>query len=168
MIRYLCRVFVPAALLALCACGKAPDSAGPATFEQKVERGRYLVAIAGCGECHNPGGPLRQITPESESLTGTDIGFRGPWGTSYPVNLRKKAAMFNEEAYVKTMKSRGGQPPMPWASLHAMKDEDLASLYAYLKFLGPAGDNAPDALLDPKIEPKTAYIEMMPKNLPAP
>ena len=51
--------------------------------DNEIERGRYVVAISGCNDCHThrfllSGGK----TPEKEWLTGSTMGWRGPWGTS--------------------------------------------------------------------------------------
>lgn len=34
--------------------------------------------------------------PEGEWLTGDVVGFRGPWGTSYPTNLRLSLGAMTE------------------------------------------------------------------------
>ena len=54
-----------------------------------VQAGRYAIRFAGCNDCHTPGwGESSGATPESKWMTGSDIGFRGPWGTVYPKNVR--------------------------------------------------------------------------------
>ena len=65
----------------------------PALAQQKgdpqVARGRYLITIAGCNDCHTPNYPQSGgKTPEKEWLTGDALGWRGPWGTTYAPNLR--------------------------------------------------------------------------------
>src|ERR1700744_3632706 len=53
------------------------------------KRGRYLAVIAGCNDCHTPGyAESGGEVPESQWLTGTLLGWSGPWGTTYAVNLR--------------------------------------------------------------------------------
>lgn len=57
--------------------------------ETDISRGKYLVEIGGCNDCHTAGfGPSGGTTPESERLLGSNLGFRGGWGTTYPSNLR--------------------------------------------------------------------------------
>jgi mono/diheme cytochrome c family protein len=52
---------------------------------QTLERGKYLVTIGGCNDCHTPGYLLSEgKTPEALWLTGSSFGWRGPWGTTYP------------------------------------------------------------------------------------
>src|SRR5512134_4026549 len=64
--------------------------AAEAPVDKKTfERGRYLIVAGGCNDCHTPGYPESSgKTPQAEWLTGSVVGFQGPWGTSYPVNLR--------------------------------------------------------------------------------
>ena len=53
-------------------------------------RGRYLIAIAGCNDCHTPGFAMNGgTTPEQAWLTGDPLGWQGPWGTTYAPNLRR-------------------------------------------------------------------------------
>src|SRR5262245_32966476 len=54
-----------------------------------VERGRYLVKTAGCNDCHTPGYAVTSGgVAENLWLTGDSLGWQGPWGTTYPINLR--------------------------------------------------------------------------------
>ena len=91
--------FAVAAGLALAAQPRGAAAAGrekaPAG-ESKVDRGRYLVKIAGCNDCHTAGyAAAAGNVPESAWLTGDTLGWRGAWGTTYAANLldnRKKPA----------------------------------------------------------------------------
>ncbi len=57
--------------------------------EPQQERGRYLVRIAGCNDCHTPGyAESGGLLPEARWLVGDKLGWHGPWGTTYPTNLR--------------------------------------------------------------------------------
>ena len=73
--------------------------------DPQVERGRYLVTLGGCHDCHTPKGPdgrprldrLMSGHPEGEpaaaptpglvSISLTATSFSGPWGTSFARNL---------------------------------------------------------------------------------
>lgn len=78
----------------------AGASAIPAAAQQKggvavkadmreVERGRYLAKVTGCNDCHTAGyARAGGKVPESQWLMGDSLGWRGPWGTTYPANLR--------------------------------------------------------------------------------
>ncbi|MDH4245230.1 MAG: hypothetical protein OEV38_15905, partial [Nitrospira sp.] len=53
------------------------------------ERGRYLIKIAGCNDCHTTSyAEAAGKIPEQDWLKGDSIGWRGPWGTTYASNLR--------------------------------------------------------------------------------
>ena len=123
-----------------------------------VARGRYVVMIAGCNDCHTAGFTASGgTTPEGEWLTGDSVGWRGPWGTTYPTNLRISIGKKSEEQWVKYAKTLSTKPPMPWFNVRAMTDTDLRALYQYVKSLGVAGKAAP-AFVPPGKEPKMPYV----------
>lgn len=137
----------------------------PADIE---ERGRYLVAIGGCNDCHSPGyETLGEALPESQRLLGAELGFAGPWGVSYPANLRLSVAGLSEKAWMDRARA-GGLPPMPWSALRAMTDSDLRALYQYLQKLGPAGQPAPAAVPpgQPVATPYLSFEPVMPSGGP--
>lgn len=126
---------------------------------KQVERGRYLVMIAGCNDCHTrnflvTGGK----TPEQDRLTGDALGWRGPWGTTYPVNLRLYFQDMTEEQWVHVAKEIQRRPPMPYFSLNAMAEADVRAIYKYIRYLGPAGVPAPKFLPADK-EPPQPYVQ---------
>ena len=125
----------------------------------KIERGRYLVKIAGCNDCHTPGyAPSAGKVPESAWLTGDALGWSGPWGTTYPSNLRIALSKMSEAQWVKNARSVEYRPPMPWFALRDMKDQDLRAIYAFVRQLGPLGDPAP-AYLPPGQAPKGPAVQ---------
>jgi mono/diheme cytochrome c family protein len=165
---------VASAIALLCACTPPPpgsrDGSGAphVAAADKIAAGKYLVEIGGCNDCHTPGFPESGgKTPESEWLIGVPVGYRGPWGTSYAMNLRLSVQDTPEDAWVATMKAREALPPMPWPSLHAMSEQDLRATYAYIKSLPVKGERMP-APLPPTEEPKTPYYWFMPITGPAP
>ena len=96
---------------------------------------------------------------------GTSMGWRGPWGTTYPSNLRLVVQDFTEEEWVLILHERTDLPPMPWMNINQMSEEDAKALYQYIRSLGPKGEPAPDAV-EPGVEPKTPYFSLKPLNLP--
>ena len=153
---------------------------------QRVERGKYLVTIAGCNDCHTPwkmgpqgpepdmermlsGHPeTSQLTPAPDlgkgpwvwSAVDTNTAFAGPWGVSYTANLTPERltglGIWTEEMFIKTIRSgrhwgvgRPILPPMPWPMYRNMTDEDLKSVYAYLRTIKPIKNQVPDAILAP-------------------
>lgn len=123
-----------------------------------VDRGRYLVKIAGCNDCHTPGytqsgGKI----PEQMWLVGDRLGWRGPWGTTYPANLRLYMQKLSEDQWIKIAHSTQFRPPMPWFALRDMNEQDLRTLYQFIRHLGPAGEPAP-AYLPPDQTPKEPHV----------
>src|SRR3954469_22797731 len=111
---------------------KAVTANAPAvSATSSVEAGRYLIRVSGCNDCHTPAFMvLGEKVPETQWLTGNAIGFSGPWGTTYPSNLRRFVQPFTADQFVEVVRKRNDRPPMPWPSLHAMSDADLKAIYA--------------------------------------
>jgi mono/diheme cytochrome c family protein len=138
--------------------------AAPVLAQQAgIARGRYVATIGGCNDCHTAGYPQKggQI-PESEWLLGNPVGFRGPWGTSYPTNLRLTFSKMTETQWVAYAKKLQVRPPMPWFNLNKMSEADLRALYQFVKGLGASGKPAPD-FVSPGTEPRTPYVVFVPQ-----
>jgi mono/diheme cytochrome c family protein len=139
-----------------CNSKSADPAASPAamTPEQKVVRGRYLLVVLGCNDCHTPGGMYG--TPDStRALSGSELGWRGPWGVTYPRNITPDStgiAGWTEDQIVTAI--RQGRrpdgtpilPPMPWPTFARLTDEDAGALAAALKALPPIAHRSPAAL----------------------
>ena len=127
-------------ILATIAAAKHPTKQKESPDTAQIERGRYLVKIAGCNDCHTPGYTQKiGKIPEKEWLTGDRLGWRGPWGTTYPSNLRIFMSHITERQWVKVAHTARFRPPMPWFALHAMTEEDLRAIYHFVRYLGPSG-----------------------------
>lgn len=152
---------VPTILLAAAslACGAAWADKKSGGDKSMVERGRYLVQVAGCNDCHTAGyGEKLGKIDEKDWLTGDVVGWRGPWGTTYAVNLRLYVEKLSEAEWMKQMKTMEPRPPMPWFNVRAMTERDQRSIYHYLKAAGPAGKPAP-AYLPPDKTPPPPFIQ---------
>jgi mono/diheme cytochrome c family protein len=126
---------------------------------QQIARGRYLVKVAGCNDCHTAGFAMAGgKIPESQWLMGGKLGWRGPWGTTYAINLRLFMSSLTQDQWVQVAKSMQSRPPMPWWALHDMNQQDLKALYAYVKWLGPAGEPAPN-YVPPELEPVGPVVQ---------
>lgn len=109
-----------------------------------VALGRYLVQTSGCNDCHSPGYAQHGgKTAEASWLTGDNVGWRGPWGTTYPSNLRLFMATMSEAQWLRHARTMQPRPPMPWFNVRAMSDTDLRAIYRYVRAAGPAGQPAP-------------------------
>ena len=168
-----------AVLLALAGCNRAPAAPEPsaatptaaaatATGDDDaalVARGRYIVSTSGCNDCHSPGYPESGgQTPESTWLVGTPLGWNGPWGTTYPANLRQKVEGMDEAAWLAYTASLHTRPPMPDFAVRAMSEDDRRAMYRFIRSLGPGGEPAP-AYLPPGQQPPLPYVEW---HLPSP
>lgn len=152
--------------LTLAACLLASSAglavAGPA---DDIRHGRYLIQTSGCNDCHTPGYMQKDgHVPESEWLTGDAMGWQGPWGTTYPANLRLLAHSLTEAQWLARAR-QPMRPPMPSPSLRAMTDADLKAIYRYVKSLPLKGPAAP-AYVPPGGKVATPYLDLTPKNLP--
>lgn len=155
-----CSLSVSLAVLAV-----AAQAAEPKAGARALERGRYLVASSGCNDCHTPGyAEAAGKIPTGKWLMGNPVGFQGPWGTSYPANLRLKVQGMTQAEWLKRVRTPM-LPPMPWFNLRDMKDSDLIAMYRFIRALGPAGEPAPTTAA-PGVAVTTPYIEFVPKNLP--
>ena len=99
--------------LALLALAAATLGTHPAFADDNVTRGKYVVTVSGCNDCHTPwkdgpAGPEPDMSrmlsghPESFAITApattpagpwlmvaspTNTAFSGPWGVSFTANL---------------------------------------------------------------------------------
>ena len=85
----------------------------------------------------------------------TMTAFSGPWGISYTANLTPDEntgiGIWDEDMFVKTIRNgrhmgegRPLQPPMPWPWFAKMTDDDLKSVFAYLRTIPPIQNRVPD------------------------
>jgi mono/diheme cytochrome c family protein len=85
---------------------------------------------------------------------GTNTAFAGPWGISYAANLTPDQetglGVWSEDTFVKALRSgkhMGGSrpimPPMPWNWYAKMTDDDLKSVFAYLRSIPPMKNHVP-------------------------
>jgi mono/diheme cytochrome c family protein len=136
-------LFVSASLAAASAA-RAQPAAGVPADAKALEQGRYIARIAGCNDCHTAGyAPSGGKVPETEWLKGDALGWRGPWGTTNPSNLRLFVQTLTEDQWVRYARAIELRPPMPWFALRDMREDDLRALYRFIRSLGPAGDLAP-------------------------
>jgi mono/diheme cytochrome c family protein len=114
----------------------APDVSTP------EKRGKYLVTIIGCTDCHTP-------QAQGQPLPGMDFagGFimEGPWGRVASSNITPDPsgipyydlALFTQVFRTGYAESRPINQIMPWTSFREMTDEDIAAIFSYIKTLKP-------------------------------
>ncbi|MCC8363931.1 cytochrome C [Lysobacter sp. A6] len=178
-------LLVPTAALvcSLAACKPAAEAAAEAnaapatpvassatfgmTDAELIARGEYLARIAGCNDCHTPGYPESGgKVPKDQWLVGSSTGWNGPWGTTYPANLRLKAVDMEDAKWLEYSRTLHTRPPMPDFAVRDMTDADRLSLFRLLKSLGPMGEPAP-AYLEPGQVPPLPFVQFNPPPPPA-
>ena len=92
------------------------------------------------------------------SISGT--AWSGPWGVSYTQNITPDPETgignYTEAQFVMTIREgkkqgRGREilPPMPWPAFKNLTDEDLKSIYAFLRTVKPIKNKVPDPIIAP-------------------
>jgi mono/diheme cytochrome c family protein len=172
----LARILTAAALLS------AP---AVAIAETPVERGKYLVVVGGCSDCHTPGTFLGK--PDmTRFLGGSDVGFAIPGlgvfvGRNLTPDKETGIGAWTDEQIVKAMTTgqrpdgRTLAPIMPWQALSQLTSADTQAIVAYLRSIppvknpvaGPFGPNDKPSVLVFTIIPGEVYAAM-PKSPPPP
>jgi len=138
------------------------SSVASAAEPAQLARGKYLVTIGGCNDCHTAGYLQNDAkVPESEWLRGQPVGYQGPWGTTYPANLRLVMSRLSEDQWLLHARAKR-LPPMPWFNLAQMTDGDLKAVYAYVRSLGEPGVAVP-AYVPPGGKVTTPYFVFVPQ-----
>jgi len=131
--------------------------------DDRIAHGRYLLTVSGCNDCHTDGyAQSGGSIAESERFLGSPVGFQGPWGTTYPSNLRRVVANMSEAQWLAHARQER-RPPMPWFNLRDMTDDDLLAIYQHLRYLGPKGKDMP-AYVPPGGKVDTAFIYFVPQQ----
>jgi hypothetical protein len=110
--------------------------------------------------------PPKPVGPWNASAAATFTAWAGPWGISYSMNLTPDVntglGIWTEDMFFKAMRtgkhmgtSRPILPPMPWPNIAKMTDEDLKSVYQYLRTVPPIKNRVPD-YQEPKAPPAAA------------
>jgi mono/diheme cytochrome c family protein len=140
------------------------NGAEAAAAAESIQRGRYLVKIGGCNDCHTPGYLAKAgEVPEDRWLIGDSLGFNGPWGTTYPTNLRRFLRTMSEDDWVQFARTVKTRPPMPWFNLRAIEEADLRAMHRYVLSL-PADDTPVPDYVPPDRRPTTPHIVFEPQE----
>jgi hypothetical protein len=95
--------------------------------------------------------------------SATNTAFAGPWGVTFAANLtpdqNSGLGIWTEDMFVRALRtgrhmgtSRTIMPPMPWQAFRNMTDEDLKSIYAYLRTIPPVSNHVPQYLEPQEVE----------------
>lgn len=154
-------ISVAAAMMAAATVAQANEPATPS-----ADYGKTVSIIGGCNDCHTADYNMKGgvINPDT-ALKGNPVGYQGPWGTTYAINLRVLASTMKEDDWVKYLQTFTARPPMPFYNVHAMDEVQMRSLYQYIVSLGAPGDPAPD-YVPPGQKPKSPYNVFAPPVMP--
>ena len=153
-------------------------AAGTAAADSQIDRGKYLVVVGGCSDCHTPGSFLGH--PDmSRFLGGSDVGFAIPGLGVFPgrnLTPDKETGLgdwTNEQIVtaLTTGKRPDGRvlaPIMPWPAFSQLTSADAQAIAAYLKSIpavknsvpGPFGPNDKPTVLVFTIVPGDVYASM--------
>ena len=157
-------------------------AAGGTASEDRLALGKRLVWAGGCVDCHTPGS-FYGAPDTTRMLSGSELGWAGPWGVTYPRNLTPDSTLgigtWTEAqiaAAIRTGVRPDGSPilpPMPWPMYGAgMTEDEALAIAAYLKTIPPIAHQAPAVI--PPGQPVTGPALVFPpppawdgQNLPA-
>ena len=136
-----------------------------------VERGKYLVTVASCHDCHTPGYFLGK--PDmARYLGGSDVGFKLPGvGVFHGPNLTpdKETGLGNwTDAQILTALQTGVRPDgrvlapiMPWHAFAAFTRQDADAIVAFLRSV-PAVTNKVPGPFGPTEVPTSFVMKVVP------
>ena len=92
------------------------------------------------------------------AINDTNTAWSGPWGISYTTNLTPDRGTgigtWTEQVFVDTIRNgkhsgngRALLPPMPWRMYGQLSDNDLKSIFAYLKTVPAISNKVPVAVI---------------------
>lgn len=158
-------------LVAVSCAPKQAEVTPAAAKPDPVARGRYLVTIMSCNDCHTPGS-FYGAPDTTRRLAGSDLGWVGPWGVVHARNLTPDMetgiGSWTEKDIVIALRTGstpdGAQlaPIMPWMNYASILDEDDAmAIAAYLKSIPPVVHKNLDRI-PPDQKPTGALITFPP------
>jgi mono/diheme cytochrome c family protein len=121
--------------------------------QAQADRGKYLVAIAGCNDCHTPGYFFGK--PEMDRyLGGSEVGFEipglgvfhGPNLTPDPETGLGNWSIGQIVTALQTGKRPDGRelaPIMPWRAFANLTKDDATAVAVFLKSLPPVKNKVP-------------------------
>lgn len=102
-----------------------------------------------------PPAPTLPPGPWMMTVSATNTAWAGPWGVSFTANLTPDLetgiGKWTERDFIDTLRNgrhlgRGREilPPMPYAAIRTLDDNDLGDVFAYLKSLPAIQNHVPD------------------------
>ncbi len=96
----------------------------------------------------------------STIINDTNTAWAGPWGISFTTNLTPDRGTgigtWTEQVFIATIRNgkhagngRALLPPMPWRMYGQLSDDDLKSIFMYLRSIPPISNRVPNAVIAP-------------------
>ncbi len=153
--------FAAGACLAMAALSGQAATSSQSIQRQSIQHGEFLVGYGGCNDCHTPGWDEHAgHAPKDKLLTGGGFNFQGPWGTTYPINLRLYMQELTAKEWIHAARTMKARPAMPWWTFRYLSDRDLVDIYDYIRSLGPAGKPA-HAYVPPGKPASPPYLKLV-------
>lgn len=128
---------------------KPVEGSPPPLPTEPLERGRALLELAGCGDCHTP-------MEKGEPIAGMEMAggfcFTGPFGKVCASNITSHPAAgigsLSDEDLMRVFREGRGKDGrtlwvMPWSVTRGTKDEDLRALIQALREVPPNANLVP-------------------------
>jgi mono/diheme cytochrome c family protein len=159
---------------ALAAAALLGTARADADESAKVQRGKYLVAIGGCSDCHTSGYFLGK--PDmTRFLAGSDVGFALPGlgvfvGRNLTPDRKTGLGDWTSEQIVTAIRTgvrpdgRTLAPIMPWRDFANLSDADASAIAAYLKSL-PAIEHQVAGPFGPNDKPSVFVMSVLPPDV---
>jgi mono/diheme cytochrome c family protein len=157
-----------------------------ANADSQLARGKYLVSINGCTDCHTPGHFLGK-EDATKYLGGSDVGFAIPGlGVFVGANLTPDkttglgnwtpAQIVTALTTGKTPEGRMLAPSMPWREYSNLTASDAQAIAAFLKSLppvqhqvpGPFGPTQTPSVFVMSVQPGDVYAGLPKRGGPPP
>jgi hypothetical protein len=135
-----------------CHTPKVMTSRGPADDPKRYLAGHPAEVVL----------PPPPVLPEGpwNAITAGLTAWSGPWGITYAPNLTPDEhtglGIWTEDMFVNAIRtgkhmatSRPILPPMPWPVYRNMTDDDLKSVFAYLRTVPGIANRIPDPVIAP-------------------
>jgi hypothetical protein len=104
-------------------------------------------------------GPAQIGPPWMGAIDMSFTAFSGPWGVSFTANLTPDSTglgPWSQDQFIQALRTgkhmgngRPILPPMPWPAFSNMTDNDLASIYMYLRTIPAVSNKVPEAIINP-------------------
>jgi mono/diheme cytochrome c family protein len=144
---------------------------GAAADEAEIARGRYLVGLGGCSDCHTAGYFFGK-PDRARYLAGSDVGFEVKGlgifvGPNLTPDKETGLGAWTSGQIVEALRTgkrpdgRMLAPIMPWRAFAKLTEADAAAIAAFLKSLPPIRNKVPGPF-GPKEMPTVFTMKLVP------